>query len=59
MFKNELLTSLVAYNLVNLRVIRRFALSTLKNDESRKLGIKNKRLLAAWDTDYLAKVLFV
>ena len=59
MFKNELLTSLVAYNLANLRVIRRFALSTLKNDESRKLGIKNKRLLAAWDTDYLAKVLFV
>lgn len=42
----------------NLSVIRRFALSMLKNDKSEKLGIKNKRLLAAWDTDYLAKVLF-
>jgi len=42
----------------NLSAIRRFALSMLKNDKSEKLGIKNKRLLAAWDTDYLAKVLF-
>lgn len=42
----------------NLRVIRRFALSMLKNEKSEKLGIKNKRLLAAWDTDYLAKILF-
>ena len=39
----------------NLSVIRRFALSMLKNE---KPGIKNKRLLAAWDTDCLAKVLF-
>lgn len=42
----------------NLSVIRRFALSMLKNEKSEKLGIKNKRLFAAWDTDYLAKVLF-
>jgi len=41
----------------NLSVIRRFALSMLKNEKSEKPGIKNKRLLAAWDTDYLAKVL--
>jgi predicted transposase YbfD/YdcC len=42
----------------NLSVIRRFALSMLKNEKSEKLGIKNKRLLAAWDNEYLAKVLF-
>jgi len=42
----------------NLSAIRRFALSRVKNDKSEKLGIKNKRLLAAWDTDYPAKVLF-
>jgi len=42
----------------NLSVIRRFAPSMLKNEKSENLGIKNKRLLAAWDTDYLAKVLF-
>jgi hypothetical protein len=38
-------------------VIRRFALSMLKNEKSEKLGIKNKRLVAAWDNEYLAKVL--
>ena len=42
----------------NFRVIRRFALSMRKNKKSEKLGTKNKRLLAAWHTDYLAKVLF-
>lgn len=42
----------------NLSVIRRFALSMLKNEKSEKLGIKNKRLLAAWNNEYLAKVLF-
>ena len=42
----------------NLSVIRRFALSMLKNEKSEELGIKNKRLLAAWDNEYLAKVLF-
>lgn len=42
----------------NLSVVRRFALSMLKNEKTEKIGIKNKRLLAAWDTDYLEKVLF-
>jgi predicted transposase YbfD/YdcC len=41
----------------NLSVIRRFALSMLKNEKSEKLGVKNKRLVAAWDNEYLAKVL--
>ncbi|NCC29584.1 MAG: ISAs1 family transposase, partial [Gammaproteobacteria bacterium] len=33
------------------------AMSRLKND-STKLGIKNKRLKAGWDEQYLAKLLF-
>jgi len=42
----------------NLGALRRTGLSLLKNETGNKLGIKNKRLTAAWDTDYLHKVLF-
>ena len=42
----------------NLAVLRRMSLSLLKNETSQKVGIKNKRLVAAWNTDYLYKVLF-
>ena len=42
----------------NLALLRRMGLSLLKNETSEKVGIKNKRLVAAWDTDYLHKVLF-
>jgi predicted transposase YbfD/YdcC len=42
----------------NLAVLRRIALSLLKNETGSKVGIKNRRLTAAWNTDYLHKVLF-
>ena len=42
----------------NLGVRRRTSLSLLKNERSNKVGVKNKRLEAGWDTDYLRKVLF-
>ena len=38
--------------------VRRIALSLLKNETSSKVGVKNRRLTAAWNTDYLHKVLF-
>ena len=39
---------------VNLSSLRRTALSLLKNNTSKKLGVKNKRLCAGWDdTDRL------
>ncbi len=41
----------------NFSILRRTALSLLKNESSEKVGIKNKRLTAAWDDDYLLKVL--
>jgi predicted transposase YbfD/YdcC len=41
----------------NFSILRRTALSLLKNDRDEKLGIQNKRLLAAWDDDYRLKVL--
>ena len=42
----------------NLSTVRRTALSLLKNEKTAKIGVKNKRLNAGWDDDYLAKVLF-
>jgi predicted transposase YbfD/YdcC len=42
----------------NMGALRRASLSLLKNEESKKVGIKNKRLIAAWNVDYLKQVLF-
>jgi len=41
----------------NFSSLRRAALSLLKNNHSKKVGVKNKRLLAALDEDYLLEVL--
>lgn len=41
----------------NFSVLRRTALSMLKNETTLKVGIKNKRLTAGWDEAYLEKVL--
>jgi predicted transposase YbfD/YdcC len=42
----------------NFSALRRLALGLLKNETTAKVGIHNKRLLAAWDDEYLKKVLF-
>ena len=42
----------------NFSTLRRTALSMLKNEKTKKLGIKNRRLSAGWDEPYLFKVLF-
>ena len=41
----------------NFSILRRTALSLLKNNQSKKVGVKNKRLAAALDEDYLLEVL--
>jgi predicted transposase YbfD/YdcC len=42
----------------NFSILRRTALGLLKNEGTAKVGVKNKRLTAAWNTTYLEKVLF-
>lgn len=41
----------------NFAVLRRFALNLLKRERTHKHGMQAKRLKAAWDSDYLLKVL--
>lgn len=41
----------------NFSILRRAALGMLKNEATLKVGIKNKRLAAAWDETYLEKIL--
>ena len=41
----------------NFSILRRTALSLLKNESTLKVGIKNKRLTAGWNDSYLKKVL--
>jgi predicted transposase YbfD/YdcC len=42
----------------NLSILRRTALSLLKDNTTLEVGIKNRRLAAAWDDSYLEQVLF-
>lgn len=41
----------------NFSLLRRTSLSLLKNNKTHKVGIKNKRLCAAWNDDYRLEVL--
>jgi predicted transposase YbfD/YdcC len=41
----------------NFSLLRRTSLSLLKNEQTAKVGVKNKRLCAAWDDDYRLNVL--
>jgi predicted transposase YbfD/YdcC len=42
----------------NFAVVRRMALSLLKNETSQKVGVRTKRLTAGWNDEYLEQVLF-
>ena len=43
----------------NIAMMNKIALNLLKNEKSVKVGVKNKRLKAGWDNDYMMKVLTV
>lgn len=42
---------------VNFSTLRRTALGLLKQDSTAKVGIKDKRLQAAWDDNYRLRLL--
>ena len=42
---------------VNMALINKIALNLLKHEKTARVGIKNKRLMAAWNDEYLMKVL--
>lgn len=41
----------------NFSILRRTSLSLLKNERTSKVGVKNRRLSAGWDDNYLAQVI--
>lgn len=47
------------YAAENISLMNKIALNLLKNERSVKVGVKNKRLKAGWDNQYLMKVLTV
>ena len=46
------------YAAENFALMNKVALNLLKNEKSVRLGVKNKRLKAGWDDDYMMKVGF-
>ncbi len=41
----------------NLALLRHIAINAVKQEKTKKLGVKNKRLRAGWDETYLAKIM--
>ena len=41
----------------NMSIIRHIALNLIKSDKTAKIGVKNRRLKAGWDDDYLLQIL--
>ena len=46
----------VGHSAANMTVIRHIALNLVKSEKTVKVGVKNKRLKAGWDEDYLLKI---
>lgn len=46
------------YSDANMAIIRHIVLNLLKTEKTAKIGIKNKRLKAGWDENYLLKMIF-
>lgn len=58
-FKEDYSHAREEYAAQNMAVLRHMALNLLKQENSRKRSIKNKRLKAGWDDAFLLSVLGV
>jgi predicted transposase YbfD/YdcC len=56
-FQEDLCRNRKGHADANFSVVRRMVISLLKNETTLKLGMHNMRLHAAWDHNYLEKVL--
>ena len=43
----------------NFALVKKIALNLLKKEESKRMSLKNKRLVAAWDNEFLFKILTI
>jgi predicted transposase YbfD/YdcC len=57
-FKEDLSTKQAGNAAENFSTITKVALNLLKNNKSRKLSLKRKRLLCSWDNDFLGQTVF-
>lgn len=57
-FNEDLSTKQAGNAAENFSTITKVALNLLKNNKSKKLSIKKKRLLCSWDNDFLAQTVF-
>ena len=55
-FNEDSLRTRMENSAANMAVIRHIALNLLKSEKTAKVGVKNKRLNAGWDENYLLKV---
>lgn len=56
-FQEDASRSRTGHEAANLAILRSFALTLLKHNPSVKAGIKAKRMVAAWDSDFLLALL--
>ena len=43
----------------NFALVQKIALNLLKKEENKRMSLKNKRLVAAWDNEFLLKILTI
>jgi predicted transposase YbfD/YdcC len=56
-FREDDCRTRTGYGPQNMAVLRHIALNLLRQEKTATCGLKNKRLKAAWDNDYLLKIL--
>ena len=55
-FSEDAQRTRVGNSAANMAVIRHISLNLIKAEKTAKVGVKNKRLKAGWDEDYLLTV---